>query len=136
MQTSGRYLYAFLTCNRASCFTRDVTRHHHWRVSSWAMWLRMLRATTSLPKQSFAFFIFLQRFSPEWPIRTCSKTTAVQLLCTDDDNRSYRNVCNMSFVSFSLAVIFITRSDVTCKLHLESQKINSCCWGVATYRSC
>jgi len=27
--------------------------------------------------------------------------------CTDDDNRSYRNVCNMSFVSFSLAVIFI-----------------------------
>ena len=28
--------------------------------------------------------------------------------CTDDDNnRSYRNVCNMSFVSLSLAVIFI-----------------------------
>ena len=31
------------------------------------------------------------------------------LQCTDDDNRSYRNVCNMSFVSFSLAVIFIIR---------------------------
>ena len=29
------------------------------------------------------------------------------LQCTDDDNRSYRNVFNMSFVSFSLAVIFI-----------------------------
>jgi len=29
--------------------------------------------------------------------------------CTDDDKRSYRNVCNMSFVSFSLAVIFIMR---------------------------
>jgi len=29
--------------------------------------------------------------------------------CTDDDNRSCRNVCNMSFVSFSLAVIFIIR---------------------------
>ena len=29
---------------------------------------------------------------------------------TDDDNRSYRNVCNMSFVSFSLAVIFITHA--------------------------
>ena len=26
-----------------------------------------------------------------------------------NDNRSYRNVCNMSFVSFSLAVIFIIR---------------------------
>jgi len=26
---------------------------------------------------------------------------------TDDDNRSYRNVCNISFVSFALAVIFI-----------------------------
>jgi len=31
------------------------------------------------------------------------------LLCTADDNRSYRNVCNMSFVSFTLAVIFIIR---------------------------
>jgi len=39
-------------------------------------------------------------------MRTCSKITAVLLLCTDDDNRSYRNVCNMSFVSFALAVIF------------------------------
>ena len=107
MQSSRRCLYAFLTCNRASCFTRDVTCHHHWRVSSWVMWLRMLRATTSLPKQPFAFFIFLQRFSPEWPIRACSKITAVLLLCTDDDNRSYRNVCNMSFVSFAFAVIFI-----------------------------
>ena len=100
MQTSRRCLYAFLTCNRVSCFTRDVTRHHHWRVSSWVMWLRMLLATTSLPKQPFAFFTFLQRFSPEWPIRTCSKITAVILLCTDDDNSSYQNVCNMSFVSF------------------------------------
>ena len=100
-------LCAFLTCNRASCFTRDVTRHHHWRVSSWVMWLRVHRATTPVPKQPFALFIFLQRFSPEWPIRTCSKITAVLLLCTDDDNRSYRNVCNMSFLSFALAVIFI-----------------------------
>ena len=108
MQTSRRCLYAFLTWNRASSFTLDVTRHHHWRVSSWVMWLRMLRATTSLPKQPFAFFIFLQRFSPGWPIGTCSKITAVLLLCIDDDNRSYRNVCNMSFVSFALAVIFIT----------------------------
>jgi len=29
--------------------------------------------------------------------------------CTDDDNRSDRNVCNMPFVSFSLAVSFIIR---------------------------
>ena len=47
---------------RPSCFTRDVTRHHHWRVSSCVMWLRMLRATTSLPKQPFAFFIFYSTF--------------------------------------------------------------------------
>jgi len=33
------------------------------------------------------------------------KTQKILLLCTDDDNRSYRNVCNMSFVSFALAVI-------------------------------
>jgi len=31
------------------------------------------------------------------------------LQCTNDDNSSYRNVWNMSFVSFSLAVIFIMR---------------------------
>jgi len=62
---------------------------------------------------AFVFFIFLLRFSPEWPIRTCSKITAVLLLCTDDDNRSYRNVCNMSFVSFALAVIFIIRLFIT-----------------------
>jgi len=27
-----------------------------------------------------------------------------------DDNRSYRNVCNMSCVSFSLAMIFIIQA--------------------------
>jgi len=54
-------------------------------------------------------FIFSQRFSHEWPIRTCKMITQVQFACTDDDNRGYRNVCNMSFVSFSLAVIFLLR---------------------------
>jgi len=29
------------------------------------------------------------------------------LQCAGDDNRSHRNVCNMSLISFSLAVIFI-----------------------------
>ena len=58
---------------------------------------------------AFCVFHFLQRFSPEWPIRTCSKITVVLLLCTDNGNRSYRNVCNMPFVSFALAVIFIIK---------------------------
>jgi len=35
--------------------------------------------------------------------------TAVLLLCTEDDNSSYRNVCKMSVVSFALAVKFIIR---------------------------
>jgi len=60
--SSRQYLYAFLACNRASCLTHDITRHHHWRVSSWVMWLRMLRATMSLLKQLFAFFIFYSAF--------------------------------------------------------------------------
>jgi len=30
-----------------------------------------------------------------------------QLLCTEDDNSCYRNVCKMSVVSFALAVVFI-----------------------------
>ena len=38
-----------------------------------------------------------------------SLQTAVLLLCTEDDNSSYRNVCKMSVVSFVLAVIFIIR---------------------------
>ena len=108
MQTSRRCRDAFLTCNRASCFTRDVMHHHHWCVSSWVKWLRMHHATTSLAKKPFVFFIFLQCFSPEWPIRTCSNIIAVLLLCTDDENRSYRNVCSMSFVSFALAALFFS----------------------------
>ena len=58
-----RSLYAFLTCNRASCLTHDVKRHHHRRVFSWVMRLRLLRATMSLPKQPFAFFFFTELFS-------------------------------------------------------------------------
>ena len=34
---------------------------------------------------------------------------AVLLLCTEDDNSCYRNVCKMSVVSFALAVVFIIR---------------------------
>ena len=47
---------------QSPCLTHDVTRHHHRRVSSWVMSLRMLRATTSLPKQPFSFFIFYSAF--------------------------------------------------------------------------
>jgi len=40
-----------------------------------------------------------------FPVGRSNKTCWCFLkLCTDDDNRSYRNVCNMSFVSFALAV--------------------------------
>jgi len=31
------------------------------------------------------------------------------LLCTEDDNSCYRNVCKMSVVSFALAIVFIIR---------------------------
>ena len=60
--TGHQCFYAFLACNRASCLTQDVTRHHLRHVSSWVMWLCMLRANTSLPKQRFAFFIFYSAF--------------------------------------------------------------------------
>jgi len=36
------------------------------------------------------------------------------LLCTEDDNSCYRNVCKMSVVSFALAVVFIIRLRVYC----------------------
>ena len=66
-----------MICNRASGLTHDVTRHHHWHVPSWDIWLRMLRTATSLPKQPFAFLICHTTFLPT-TIRTCSKITAVQ----------------------------------------------------------
>ena len=50
--------------------------------------------------------------------RTCSNITTVLLLCTEDDNSSYRNVCKMSVVSFALAVIFIRRG-----LYLKQPKV-------------
>ena len=40
------------------------------------------------------------------------KITAVLLLCTEDDNSCYRNVCKMSVVSFALAVVFIIREAI------------------------
>jgi len=36
------------------------------------------------------------------------------LLCTEDDNSCYRNVCKMSVVSFALAVVFIIRHTIFC----------------------
>jgi len=92
---------AFLTCYRASCLTHDVTRHHYRRVFSWVMWPRMLRATTSLPKQPFAFCIFDSVFLLNDQKEPAAWSLQFNLQCTDDDNRSHRNVCNMSFVSFS-----------------------------------
>jgi len=42
-------------------------------------------------------------------INDIARSLQFNLQCTGDDNRSYRNVCNMSLISFSLAVIFIIR---------------------------
>jgi len=46
------------------------------------------------------------------------------LQCTDDDNRSYRNVCNMSLISFSLAVIFIISEERFSTKKLVKQNFN------------
>jgi len=46
------------------------------------------------------------------------------LQCTDEDNRSYRNICNMSFISFSLAVIFIIRLFSTSDFRVPKLVIN------------
>jgi len=57
-----------------------------------------------------AFHFFTALFS--WMTNNLQQdhcSFAVLLPCTDDDNRRYRNVCNMSFVSFAFATIFIIR---------------------------
>jgi len=50
--------------------------------------------------------------------------TAVLLLCTEDDNSSYRNVCKMAVVSFALAVIFIIRLFITSVFRVTKFKIS------------
>ena len=50
----------------------------------------------------------------------CSKITAVPLLCTEDDNSCYRNVCKMSVVSFALAVVFVI--SLICLLNFAKKK--------------
>jgi len=76
------------------------------------------------------------------------KNNLHQLQCTDDDNRSYRNVCNMSLILFSLAVIFILRllsnsafrvpmfmrivtCDETCKRAMTSAVATSISWSAS-----
>jgi len=54
--------------------------------------------------------------------RTAARSLQFYLQCTDDDNRSYWNVCNMSFISFSLAVIFIIRLFSTSAFRVPSSK--------------
>jgi len=49
----------------------------------------------------------IQKTSCFKQLQTCVNATP-DLQCTDD-NRSYRNICNMPFSSFCLAVIFIGR---------------------------
>jgi len=52
----------------------------------------------------------------------CTQDHCSSVVCTDDDNRSYRNVCNMSFVSFALAVTFIIRLFSTSVFRLPKGK--------------
>jgi len=46
------------------------------------------------------------------------------LLCTEDDNSCYRNVCKMSVVSFALAVVFI----ITFTLYVYMLMIKPVVW--------
>ena len=47
------------------------------------------------------------------------------LQCTHDDTRSYRNVCNMSFVPFTFAAIFIIRLFSTCAFRVLFENLNT-----------
>jgi len=48
------------------------------------------------------------------------------LLCTEDDNSCYRNVCKMSVVSFALAVVFIMVNLYFCS-NLRILKLTQLC---------
>jgi len=75
MQTSCRWVHAFLTCNRASGLTHDATRHHHQYVFSWVMWLCASRHDVTT-ETALCVFYLSQHFFPN--SKTCRKITGVQ----------------------------------------------------------
>ena len=56
-----------------------------------------------------------------WHLANVSITTVIILLCTEDDNSCYQNICKMSVVSFALAVVFI----------IMHQNVSYFCWTTA-----
>jgi len=61
--------------------------------------------------KKLVFFVFFRTIKKE-----------INLQCTDGDNRSYQKVCKMSFISFSLAVIFVIRLFSTSFFRVPKQK--------------
>ena len=43
------------------------------------------------------------------------------MLCTEDDNSCYRNVCKMLVVSFALAVVFIIKHRSVASLSVQAR---------------
>jgi len=70
------YLYAFLTCRKASCIMHEATHHHHWHIFCLVMWLLTLRAPTSLRSKFFLCLFTLHRHCSYWLQKlACSKLT-------------------------------------------------------------
>jgi len=83
----------------------------------------------------------------EYSCFVCSWTCCLELpvlLCTEDDNSCYRNVCKMSVVSFALAVVFIIMPVLwSSKTFLKYKRLNdalaslfkACSGGTYLYQS-
>jgi len=79
-------------------------------------WGRVKRERTKSRERLLRTILFYSGHFATWTWKTRHGTKIyeqkAQRKGPDDDSSSYRNVCNVSFVSFSLAVIFIIRAQV------------------------
>ena len=85
--------------------------YDYWNFTSCLLWMLFrYSSAANFFKQKFLNNngYFLRHICLRWNKSTRYSVQLRCLLCTDDDNRSYRNVCNMSFVSFASAVILVS----------------------------
>ena len=77
------------------------------------VYLDELHGLSPIPCDTVAIFVYTDQLSCHCVFISCHCAIAINylaivlLLCTEDDNSCYRNVCKMSVVSFALAVVFI-----------------------------
>ena len=126
------------TCKESSLIDKPSARSFFWWTScksrsSWFLLASQNFSTGPDTRRSTCFkrtrrcsFSKLVAATKSWR-RLLNSLAKRNLRCIDDDNRSYRNICNMSFIAFSLAVISIIKISLPCKKGQPLSKIRKLC---------